>query len=71
MISMESSTKKAGSKHMYESISLFSGAMGLDLGLEKAGILLNLCQDFDSSCYETMLENKKKLSKNNRTAIKE
>lgn len=44
---------------MYESISLFSGAMGLDLGLEKAGIKLNLCQDFDSSCYETMLKNGK------------
>ena len=42
---------------MYESISLFSGAMGLDLGLEKAGISMKLCQDFDKSCYETMLVN--------------
>ncbi len=45
---------------MYESISLFSGAMGLDLGLEKAGINITLCQDFDASCYETMLQNGKK-----------
>lgn len=44
---------------MYESISLFSGAMGLDLGLERAGININLCQDFDPSCYETMLINGK------------
>ncbi len=44
---------------MYESISLFSGAMGLDLGLEKAGISIKLCQDFDASCYETMLKNGK------------
>ena len=44
---------------MYESISLFSGAMGLDLGLEKAGINITLCQDFDASCYETMLMNGK------------
>ena len=42
---------------MYDSISLFSGAMGLDLGLEKAGINFRLCQDFDASCYETMLIN--------------
>lgn len=44
---------------MYDSISLFSGAMGLDLGLEKAGIDIKLCQDFDPSCYETMLKNGK------------
>ena len=44
---------------MYDSISLFSGAMGLDLGLEKAGIEFRVCQDFDPSCYETMLINGK------------
>ncbi len=44
---------------MYESISLFSGAMGLDIGLEKAGIDFKLCQDFDASCFETMLINDK------------
>jgi len=47
---------------MYESISLFSGAMGLDLGLETAGINVNLCQDFDKSCYNT-------ITKNNRNAL--
>ena len=44
---------------MFESISLFSGAMGLDIGLEKAGIDIKLCQDFDESCYKTMLINGK------------
>ncbi len=44
---------------MYEAISLFSGAMGLDLGLEKAGINIKICQDFDMSCYRTMLINNK------------
>ena len=44
---------------MYESISLFSGAMGLDLGLENAGIKINLCQDFDSACFNTMVKNGK------------
>lgn len=44
---------------MYESISLFSGAMGLDLGLEKAGIKIKLCQDFDLACFDTMMKNKK------------
>jgi len=42
---------------MYDSISLFSGAMGLDLGLEKSGINIRVCQDFDKNCYETMLAN--------------
>lgn len=44
---------------MYESISLFSGAMGLDLGLEKAGIKFKIHQDFDVSCYETIVKNNK------------
>lgn len=44
---------------MYKSISLFSGAMGLDLGLEKAGIDIRICQDFDETCYKTMLANGK------------
>ena len=31
-------------------ISLFSGAMGLDIGLEKAGLNVVIGQDFDESC---------------------
>lgn len=39
------------------SISLFSGAMGLDLGLMAAGIKIEIGQDFDSSCIQTMIAN--------------
>lgn len=35
-------------------ISLFSGAMGLDIGLEKAGLNVVIGQDFDASCVKTM-----------------
>lgn len=35
-------------------ISLFSGAMGLDIGLEKAGLHIAVGQDFDASCVATM-----------------
>lgn len=38
-------------------ISLFSGAMGLDIGLEKAGLNIVIGQDFDSTCVETMRVN--------------
>lgn len=39
------------------SISLFSGAMGLDIGLMQAGIDIQIGQDFDSSCIQTMIAN--------------
>lgn len=38
-------------------ISLFSGAMGLDIGLAKAGLKINICQDFDAACVSTMRAN--------------
>lgn len=38
-------------------ISLFSGAMGLDIGLEKVGLNIVIGQDFDATCVETMREN--------------
>jgi DNA (cytosine-5)-methyltransferase 1 len=38
-------------------ISLFSGAMGLDIGLEKAGLNVVIGQDFDESCVKTMRAN--------------
>ena len=38
-------------------ISLFSGAMGLDIGLAKAGINVVIGQDFDASCVKTMRAN--------------
>ena len=38
-------------------ISLFSGAMGLDIGLAKAGLNVTIGQDFDTSCVATMRAN--------------
>lgn len=38
-------------------ISLFSGAMGLDIGLSKAGLNVLIGQDVDASCIATMRAN--------------
>ena len=38
-------------------ISFFSGAMGLDIGLEKAGLNVKIGQDFEPACVETMKAN--------------
>ncbi|MGO9127814.1 MAG: DNA cytosine methyltransferase [Terriglobales bacterium] len=39
-------------------MSLFSGAMGLDLGLERAGLDISVCQDIDPIACETMKFNR-------------
>ena len=38
-------------------VSLFTGAMGLDLGLVEAGLQIAVAQDFDSWCVETIKRN--------------
>lgn len=38
-------------------ISLFSGAMGLDIGLKMAGLSIVIGQDFDTACVATMQAN--------------
>lgn len=38
-------------------ISLFSGAMGLDIGLQLAGLNIKIGQDFEPTCVETMKAN--------------
>lgn len=43
----------------YPVISLFSGAMGLDLGLEAAGLDVRVSQDFDPWCIKTMSDNER------------
>lgn len=44
-------------KNNRDVISLFSGAMGLDIGLGKAGLNIIIGQDFEPSCVETMKAN--------------
>lgn len=39
-------------------LSFFSGAMGLDIGLEKAGFEIILCSEFDNACRKTIKKNK-------------
>ena len=50
-----------GKYKKYESnrdvISFFSGAMGLDLGLEASGLNVVIGQDFEQSCVDTMKAN--------------
>ncbi len=41
-----------------KAISFFSGAMGLDLGLEKAGIEVVLACEVDKKCRQTIIANK-------------
>lgn len=42
----------------YNTISLFSGAMGLDLGLEKAGMDVKVCVEYNKWACETIRKNK-------------
>jgi DNA (cytosine-5)-methyltransferase 1 len=43
----------------YNAISLFSGAMGLDLGIEKAGFDIKVCVEMDKLAAKTISENTK------------
>lgn len=45
----------------YPIISLFSGAMGLDLGMEEAGLNVLVSQDNDPWCVKTMRANNKNI----------
>lgn len=42
----------------YNGISLFSGAMGLDIGVEQAGITTTVCVENDPICCKTIAMNK-------------
>ncbi len=44
-------------KHKYNIISIFSGAMGLDLGLEKAGLNVAVCVEMDKLACQTIRTN--------------
>lgn len=41
----------------YKVISLFSGGMGLDIGLEQAGLEISIGQDYEPNCVATMQAN--------------
>src|SRR3989338_2925532 len=45
----------------YNAISFFSGAMGLDIGIEKAGFDIRVCVDNDKYCCETIKLNRPKI----------
>lgn len=47
----------------YPTISLFSGAMGLDLGLELSGFSTQVCVEIDTNCQDTIIANKAKIGK--------
>lgn len=46
------------SKEGVKALSFFSGAMGLDLGLERAGIEVSLACEFDKACRATIEANR-------------
>jgi DNA (cytosine-5)-methyltransferase 1 len=51
------SGRKTTQSKPFQVVSLFSGAMGLDLGLIKAGLEITIAQDFDKWCAETIRRN--------------
>jgi DNA (cytosine-5)-methyltransferase 1 len=50
--------KIAPAKDKPIALSFFSGAMGLDIGLEQAGIQTVLCSEIDSACRKTIKKNR-------------
>ena len=49
-------------KTKYPAISLFSGAFGLDLGLNKAGFETRVCVEKDKQCCATILKNRPEMA---------
>jgi DNA (cytosine-5)-methyltransferase 1 len=45
-------------REQHKVISLFSGAMGLDLGLEQVGLKTSVCVEIDRACCETIRRNR-------------
>lgn len=50
-------TRRQNNNENRDVISFFSGAMGLDIGLMKAGLSIAIGQDFDNACVQTMKAN--------------
>jgi DNA (cytosine-5)-methyltransferase 1 len=58
---MSSPSNGTPQKHNLNSISLFSGAMGLDIGLERAGFRTRLALEINKAAVETIRLNRPKL----------
>ncbi len=54
----EDKPRKAGNLPDIKALSFFSGAMGLDQGLEKAGIHVLLACEIDKTCRRTIMANR-------------
>ena len=54
---MQTKSKVGGSKGNREIVSLFTGAMGLDLGFHAAGFKTKVCVEFDKNCAATIGKN--------------
>lgn len=54
----EDRARKAGRLPKIKALSFFSGAMGMDIGLEKAGIHLLLACEMDKACRRTITANR-------------
>lgn len=54
----EDRSRQPGNLPKLKALSFFSGAMGLDQGLEKAGIHLLLACEFDKTCRRTIIANR-------------
>ncbi len=57
MILRDESVAYTTSRDSRKVVSLFTGAMCLDLGLVEAGLQIAVAQDFDSWCVETIKRN--------------
>ncbi len=53
---------QVGSNNKPIALSFFSGAMGLDIGLEQAGFQILLSCEIDNACRKTILKNKPKIA---------
>jgi len=54
--------KRKGKTKRIPTLSLFTGAGGLDIGFHKAGFEIKACNDIEKKCCETLSANQKYFS---------
>ena len=59
---LENHYKAGGNNNKRKALSFFSGAMGLDLGLEEAGFSMLLASEIDKACRETISINRPEMA---------